>query len=135
MSTAGAGMRTHRTYSAGLSCGTVLTYEAASFLPDVGDSVPCRRHGFCTVDSRDASDGRSTPDAHRVTRRRSQGELVAFLRTRSVTSVHTLRTHRFTLRVVARAQKDGLVHLDLVAGRVVLRGHGPGAPPGLEPAQ
>ena len=134
MSTAGAGMRTHRTYSAKLGCGTVLTYEAASFLPGVGDSVPCRRHGFCTVHSRDAGDGRGTR-THRATRRRSQGELVAFLRTRRVASVHTLRQHRFTLRVVARAQKDGLVHLDLVAGRVVLRRHGPVLPPGDVPVR
>ena len=135
MSTAGAGMRTHRTYSARLGCGTVLTYEAASFLPDVGERVPCRRHGFCTVNSRDEGDGRGTGDPHRVTRRRSQGELVAFLRTRPVTSIHTLRQHRFTLRVVAAAQKDGLVQLDLVAGRVVLRGQGPGAPPAVDPGQ
>jgi hypothetical protein len=137
MSTAGAGMRTRRTYSARLGCGTVLTYEAASYLPDVGERVPCRRHGFCTVNSRDEGDGRAagTGTAHRITRRRSQGELVAFLRTRSVTSIHTLRQHRFTLRVVAAAQKDGLVHLDLVAGRVVLRGQGPGAPPEVEPGQ
>ena len=135
MTTAGADTRAHRTYSARLCCGTVLTYEAASFLPDVGDSVPCRRHGFCTVTSRDVGDGRGTRSAHRVTDRRSQGELVAFLRTRPVTSIHTLRQHRFTLRVVAGAQKDGLVHVDLVAGRVVLRGQAPGAPPEVEPEQ
>ena len=129
MPTASAGMRTHRTYVARLYCGTVLTYEAASFLPDVGETVPCRRHGFCTVDSRDESDGRGVGSAHRAVRRRSQHELVAFLKTRPVTSIHTLRQHRFTLRVVAAAQKEGLVHLDLVAGRVVLGGQNPGDAP------
>ena len=127
MPTASAGMRTHRTYVARLYCGTVLTYEAASFLPDVGETVPCRRHGFCTVNSKDEVDRRARGDVHRAPARRSQGELVAFLRTRPVTSIHTLRQHRFTLRVVAAAQKAGLVHVDLVAGRVVL-GQGPAAP-------
>ncbi len=135
MSIAGADVRTHRTYSARLGCGTVLTYEAASFLPDVGERVPCRRHGFCTVNSREESDGRGAGNARRVTRRRSQGELVAFLRTQPVASIHTLRQHRFTLRVVAAAQKDGLVHLDLVAGRVVLRGQVPGAQPEMVPGR
>jgi hypothetical protein len=122
MSTASASTRTRRTYAARLCCGTVLTYEAANFVPDVGETVPCRRHGFCTVNSRDESDGRGVGSAHRAVRRRSQHELVAFLKTRPVTSIHTLRQHRFTLRVVAAAQKEGLVHLDLVAGRVVLGG-------------
>jgi hypothetical protein len=122
MSTASASTRTRRTYAARLCCGTVLTYEAANFVPDVGETVPCRRHGFCTVNSRDESDGRGVGSAHRAVRRRSQHELVAFLKTRPVTSIHTLRQHRFSLRVVAAAQKEGLVHLDLVAGRVVLGG-------------
>ena len=128
MSTTSASTRTRRTYAARLCCGTVLTYEAANFVPDVGETVPCRRHGFCAVHSKDEGDGRGAGNAHRAPGRRSQGELVAFLRTRSVTSLYTLRQHRFTLRVVAAAQKDGLVHLDLVAGKVVLRSQGPGAP-------
>jgi hypothetical protein len=135
MTTARASRRSHRTYVAKLGCGTTLTYEAASFLPDVGEVVPCRRHGFCAVDSRDEGDGRGAGDAHRVTRRRSQGELVAFLETRPVTSIHTLRQHRFTLRVVAAAQKEGLLHLDLIAGRVFLGGHGPGSQPVVDGSQ
>ena len=129
MSTASASTRTRRTYAARLCCGTVLTYEAANFVPDVGETVPCRRHGFCTVRTRDASDGRGVGGAHRAAHRRSPGELVAFLRTRPVTSIHTLRQHRFTLRVVAAAHQEGLVHLDLVAGRVVLGGQDPGRVP------
>ena len=129
MPTVGADRRSHRTYAAKLCCGTVLTYEAASFVPDVGETVPCRRHGFCTVNSRDEVDGRGAGNVRPVTRRRSQEELVAFLSTRSVTSVHTLRQHRFTLRVVAAAHEQGLVHLDLVAGRVVLGNGAPGAHP------
>ncbi len=133
MSTTSASTKTRKTYAARLFCGTVLTYEAASFVPLVGDIVPCRRHGFCTVESTDEGDGRDDGNAHReprrahqAPRRRSQGELVAFLRTHSVTSIHTLRRHRFTLRVVAAAQKEGLVHVDLVAGRVVLGRQAPG---------
>ncbi|WP_369131819.1 hypothetical protein [Modestobacter sp. I12A-02662] len=44
-----------------------------------------------------------------------------FLSLRPVTTVHTLRRHRFTLRVVAAAQRDGLLDVDLVTGRVALR--------------
>ncbi|TFV61898.1 hypothetical protein E4P41_08945 [Geodermatophilus sp. DF01-2] len=55
-----------------------MTYEAASFVPDVGETVPCRRHGFCRVDSREQSDGRGARSAVRAVRRRSHGELKAF---------------------------------------------------------
>jgi hypothetical protein len=129
MSTASASTRTRRTYVARLCCGTVLTYEAANFVPDVGETVPCRRHGFCTVHSRDESDGRGVGGTRRAVHRRSQGELMAFFRERAITEIYTLRQHRFTLRVVAAAHEEGLVHLDLVAGRVVLGGQDPGTAP------
>ena len=125
MPTDRAGMRIQRTYAARLYCGTVLTYEAPSFVPDVGETVPCRRHGFCTVDSREQGDGRGGGNVARAVRRRSQSELLAFLSTRPATSIHTLRQQRFTLRLVTAAQKDGLVDVDLITGRVVLRGRGP----------
>ena len=113
--------RARRTYTARLWCGAVLAYEASSFVPQVGEDVPCRRHGSCPVVWRDGGDGRGTRTASRVVPRRSQGELVAFLRRRPVTTVHALRRHRFTLRLVAAAEKEGLLDLDLVTGRVALR--------------
>jgi hypothetical protein len=51
---------------------------------------------------------------------RPQSELITFLRGRPVTTVHALRRERFTLRVIAAAQHDGLVDVDLVTGRVAL---------------
>jgi hypothetical protein len=50
-----------------------------------------------------------------------QSELVAWLRDRPVTTVHALRREGFTLRLVAAAERDGVVDVDLDAGRVVSR--------------
>jgi hypothetical protein len=106
-------------FTATLRCGTVLAYEARSFLPEVGDLVPCRHHGYCTVTETTRGTGpgdflpRATP--------RTQDELMEWLRHRPETTVHALRRQRFTLRVVAAAERDGLVDLDLRAGRVALR--------------
>ena len=111
----------HRACAARLRCGTVLTYEAPSFVPGVGETVPCRRHGFCSVVSRDARARDSRGGLSRAVGRRSQDELMEFLRRRPVTTVHVLRDERFTLRVVAAAEREGLLDLDLVSGRVALR--------------
>ncbi len=124
------GGRDHRTYTAGLFCGTVLTYEAPEFVPGVGEVVPCRRHGFCSVTAREGSDGRGAGNDARARRRRSPAELLAFLSTRPATSVRALRAQRFTLRVVAAAEKEGLVDVDLVSGRVALRGGAGASTPG-----
>lgn len=109
-------------FIATLSCGTVLTYEARDFLPTSGERVPCRRHGYCGVHetgsgavSRPA--GRALPRA----RPRAQHELVEWLRARPVTTVHALKRARFTLRMIAAAERDGLVSVDLEAGRVWTR--------------
>jgi hypothetical protein len=110
-----------RTYEARLRCGLVLTYEAATFLPDVGESVPCRRHGYCPVASRDRGDARGCRDRGRTVQRRSRGELLDFLDRRPVTSIHALRQNRFTLRIVTAAERDGLVDVDLLTGQIVLR--------------
>ena len=114
-----------RTYAAELCCGVVLTYEVPSFLPDVGESVPCLRHGFCRVASRAAGDGRGVGTVVRTLDRRSQPELLAFLRQTPVTTVHVLRRQRFPLRMVTAAQRDGHLDVDLATGRVTLRRAGP----------
>jgi hypothetical protein len=110
-----------RTYTARLRCGVVLTYEAFTFVPDVEEVVPCRRHGYCPVASRGHVDAREAPRPGRTVHRRSLGELLDFLSRRPVSSVHTLRQNRFTLRTVMAAQRDGLVDVDLVTGRIALR--------------
>jgi hypothetical protein len=114
--------RARRTYAASLRCGVVLTYEAPTFVPRVGDVVPCRRHGYCTVRSRDQTDGRAHGGERRLRSRRSQEELIAFLIHRPVTTVHVLRRQRFSLRQVVAAEQSGLVQVDLETGRVCLRG-------------
>jgi hypothetical protein len=106
-------------FTATLRCGTVLYYEAPTFRPDPGDLVPCRRHGYCAVRSTSGS-GSGGAVAPRG-RRRTQSELLDWLRGRSETTVHTLRQHGFTLRMLAAAERKGLIDLDLTAGRVAVR--------------
>jgi hypothetical protein len=108
-------------YIATLHCGVELSYEARSFLPAIGDRVPCRRHGYCRVSSTQrravAGAGRQLPRA----RPRVKQELLEYLRTRPMTTVHGLLRQRFTLRLIASAERDGLVAVDLEAGRVYMR--------------
>jgi hypothetical protein len=107
--------------TATLSCGAELCYEAKSFLPASGELVPCTRHGYCEVadvgtSRRGASHWRGLPRP----RPRTQDELLEWLRAHSVTSIHVLRRQRFTLRMVAAAERDGLVAVDLEAGTVAV---------------
>jgi hypothetical protein len=106
-------------FTATLRCGTVLSYEAPTFRPAAGDLVPCRHHGYCAVQltNGSAAGGTFAPRG----RPRAQSELREWLRGRSETTVHALRRHGFTLRMVAAAERDGLVVLDLPAGRVAVR--------------
>jgi hypothetical protein len=109
-------------FIATLRCGTVLTYEARGFLPSSGERVPCRRHGYCGVD--DVGKGRlsrRTGAAPPRARPREQRELEAWLRDRPVTSIHALKRERFTLRMIAAAERDGLVAVDVETGRVWMR--------------
>jgi hypothetical protein len=109
-------------YTATLDCGTVLSYEASSFVPARGESVPCRNHGFCVV--RNWARGNTVPSRTRCLPRaqpRAQRELLEWLHGRSATTVHALRRQRFTLRMIAAAERDGLVAVDLETGGVSLR--------------
>ncbi len=106
-------------FTATLRCGAVLSYEVRTFRPVCGDLVPCRHHGYCIVHRTGgpASGGASSTRA----RPRSQNEFRDWLRGQSETTVHVLRRQGFTLRMVAAAERDGLVNLDLRAGRVAVR--------------
>lgn len=108
-----------------LRCGTVLAYEARDLLPASDERVPCRRHGYCGVRavgrSRPAGRSRAAGSAAQAlprARPRAQHELEEWLRDRPATTVHALRRERFTLRMVAAAERKGLVTVDLEAGRV-----------------
>jgi hypothetical protein len=107
-------------YIATLSCGTVLSYETSNLVPAGGELVPCRNHGYCAVSRRGmrAAGGRRLgPRA----KRRSQQELLEWLRHHPVTTVHALRRQRFTLRMIMAVGIDGLLDLDVSTGRVVVR--------------
>ncbi len=108
-------------YSATLHCGTQLDYEARGFVPARGEAVPCRRHGYCVVErigmpkparSRNRGLPRARPKRH--------DELLEWLEGHEVTTVHALRRERFTLRMIAEAERDGLVAVDLEAGTVAV---------------
>lgn len=109
-------------FTATLRCGTVLNYEVRSFVPPLGEPVPCRRHGYCVVDAcgRTVSANLVRRAAARA-RPRVQEELLEWMSDRRATTLHALRQHRFTLRMVAAAERDGLVAVDLEAGTVVVR--------------
>lgn len=106
-------------FTATLRCGTVLRFQSRGFLPGSGERVPCPRHGYCAV--HDVGTGRVSTSAAPAlprARPRAQRELVEWLRERPETTVHALKRARFTLRLIAAAERDGLVGLDLEAGRV-----------------
>src|SRR5688500_443428 len=108
-------------HTATLRCGTVLYYETRGFLPAAGESVPCQRHGYCVVEGNGEriTQARRRPGLRRD-RPKAQDELLSWLRDRSVTTIHALRRHRFTLRMIAAAERDGLVAVDLEAGTVTV---------------
>jgi hypothetical protein len=109
-------------FIATLRCGTVLTYEARSFLPTSGERVPCRSHGYCGVHVVGTTTGPAIagPPLPRA-RPRTQRELEAWLRERPTTTVHALKRERFTLRMIAAAEREGRVSVDVETGRVRVR--------------
>lgn len=109
-------------YTATLTCGSVLTFESSSHLPTRRESVPCRRHGYCDVDEVDIRVGTRLSRSRRPRARpRTQYELLEWLRGRSTTTIHVLRRHRSTLRMIAAAEREGLVTVDHDTGRVAVR--------------
>ena len=109
-------------FIATLHCGMVLTYEARGFLPTSGERVPCRRHGYCDVREVGTRTVGTNPDyALPRARPRAQHELEEWLRERPVTTVHALKRQRFTLRMIAAAERAGLITVDFEAGRVSMR--------------
>jgi hypothetical protein len=104
--------------TATLACGVVAEYEAPDLVPAAGDVVPCRNHGHCSVVSR----GTGVREGTVVNRqRRSQVELMAHLQRRGTATLRALRGERFSLRLIAEAEKAGRVHVDLLAGVVTVR--------------
>lgn len=117
------GRQPQRARTATLACGVVTEYEAPDLVPMVGDLVPCRRHGHCLVVL--ARRGRSVA----TRQRRSGGELVAHLEQHGPTTLRALREERFSLRLIADAEKAGCVRVDLAAALVTcVRAAGPSSP-------
>jgi hypothetical protein len=108
-------------FTATLRCGTVLTYEAPDLVPLPDDLVPCRHHGYCVVGGTSSSAGGAAGRLRRRAARREQGELLEWLGRSPVTTVHVLRRQRFSLRLIAQAERDGDLDVDLATGKVSLR--------------
>lgn len=110
-------------YTATLGCGSILVYESPSFVPSTGETVPCRSHGYCLVVRRGRDRAaRSSPRHVSRARPRQREELVNYLESCPVTSVPNLRRERFTLRLIADAERDGLLTVDETTGTVVWGG-------------
>ena len=108
--------------TASLTCGAVLAYGSRTFVPVPGERVPCRSHGHGDVTGRGVTGPRSTRRPRRVRARpRTREELMAWLLDQPRTTPGSLRRHRFTLRMVVAAGRDGLLTVDLEAGTVVRR--------------
>ncbi len=115
-------------FTAVLRCGTVLRYETRNLRPRPGDVVPCLRHGYCVVRPASPAAPRSVPstrppraDNWTRARPRTQEEFLDWLQVREEASLCALRRRGFTLRLVTAAERDGLVNVDLLAGRVAVR--------------
>ena len=108
-------------YTVRLRCGALLTHECSTFVPPRGEQVPCRRHGYCEVFGHGVGqpERRPRPGPGRA-RRRTQEELLVWLRVHPVTNIDVLRRHRFSLRLIAAAQREGLLVVDFEEGTVVL---------------
>jgi hypothetical protein len=107
-------------YTATLHCGTVLEYEAPSFVPNCGEVVPCRHHGYCVSESIQQLAGGSRRGLARARPKTCQ-ELLDLLRHRPETTIHALRGQRFTLRIIAALERDGHLTVDYRTGRVAAR--------------
>jgi hypothetical protein len=108
-------------FTAVLGCGSILMYEARSFVPTKGERVPCRRHGYCAV----IQEGRMQLERSRlrdVTRARPRGqdELLTWLQSYPGSTMAALRRERFTLRLIFKAERDGLIVVDSTTETVAM---------------
>lgn len=103
--------------TAELACGSVLHFAHVGLLPRRNELVPCLRHQFCAVVAVSTGErrGRSTDRTAPTSR-----DLRDYLRGRGAVGFAELRHHRFTLRIVSRAAKSGLVIVDWEAGKAWL---------------
>lgn len=97
----------------------MLSFEASSFVPAIGEVVPCRWHGYCEVSS--LGGGRGRVHLGRRAQPRSRLELVEWLRVCRSTTVHALRRERFTLRMLADVEAEMGLDVDLITGHVSVR--------------
>jgi hypothetical protein len=104
-----------------LACGDVLHYGSRTFLPQVGDSVPCRRHGFCVVVVVPRAASSEIELQPRRARRRTLADLLLYLTGQPIATVAELRRHRFTLRLLADAAREGLLVTEGFAPDAVVR--------------
>jgi hypothetical protein len=96
---------------AALACGERLRVADSWILPRVGERVPCVRHGYCLVDAlfRWNPADVAVPQSRRR-KSRTRDELMQHLVVHSGRDrLTSLRRERFTLRLIADAEIDGLL--------------------------
>lgn len=120
-----------------LECGSNVVYASSSFVPPLGQEVPCVRHNYCLVTesypgsdewANDFSHGSHTSKLDEYLDRRNQRNTWPRRRTTLInnldpdypTSFNTLRRNGITLRWLVAAEIEGLVALDLDRGEVRL---------------
>jgi hypothetical protein len=104
--------RCDRRWSTRLTCGVELHYRESSFLPRVGEMVPCPRHGYCPAGWAGGRENRMPERAATRARPRTPEELLDQLRREPTTTVAGLRRQRFSLRLIAAAARDGQLRVD-----------------------
>ena len=95
-----------------LACGSALYYEAATFVPEIDELVPCVRHGYCAVVAARAHRRGGATNGSRRAPRRTQEQFLAYLQRNPAPTLSQLRRERFTLRIVQDSVRSGAVVVD-----------------------
>jgi hypothetical protein len=95
-----------------LRCGSTVYFANANLAPREGEVMPCLRHGYCGVEEVEAITSVSRLSTRRRAARRTVAEMVAYLQHMGICTDSQLRLERFTLRLVHRAAREGLVEVE-----------------------
>lgn len=115
MTSSNAGM-SRRRFCAELRCGSRLFYEWAHLVPAAGELVPCHAHGYCAV-TLNVNVPRTVRPRARA-KRRTSDELLEYIGRHDIVRLAELRRRRFSLRLVAIAEKAGALEVDWELGVV-----------------
>jgi len=107
-----------------LDCGATIYFANANLAPRKGEVVPCLRHGYCCVEEVEPLVSSATLRTRRRAPRRTVTELLVHMQKVGTCTVSQLRLERFTLRLVDRAARDGLVDVEARGGTLLVHVRG-----------